>query len=1490
MAKKKLSLKPVQRGFATTSAAKKPVAPPPEPEASTERQDESQATASDIPASQNGAAPSGSDAPGKGIDAQADWDDEEAIERAALQSLVEKLHDKGEKEVSRIVKAIEYDRRLATSFPKLEINQNIRDRVLELALEEEKASLADPSKPSIETIPSAASPSENEKTLLRLFIAFHVLRKLGFSAERVEQCMLEGLKEGDGWEEALEWMWNNLSEDECLQRGEYAKRDEPSLVAEPQEVLIDVPAPEEPEESTTSTKQPILPPATDPSITSSTAPGSLFQSLDSAAPSDSDSDEDFDTNKINETWAKLSLELDSLRLAAGGGAVGKGKGKKGKGNGVILETPEMRSLKDRIGKVEKEYLFSRKDADVILRGLKSQRDAAALAAKLKGTALHDKAGIPANTPINGSTEIPQADTIVQPDIKDVFETVADDDDEDGGLFGGMLDEPAEPTPAEESSSNNTVIAIRSMPIPKQMSFAGTIPKNVLKSSLAKSAKQAVVTYARLSGASRAARAGLEIRWSATRRKVWKMEDIACDDMAEAENYVATLALSELSGEGEFVGVNWRTMPPSYRELWEELEVKRKEKEDAGKREVWAQVKAIYEKKAILPPVESKIDGSKTTATTTNAETTRVDEERPDRYVERLQTEFERRRNSSAYQTMLQQRNSLPIASFRDQIISTLDSSQIMVLSGETGCGKSTQLPSFILEDQLAKGKPCKIYVTEPRRISAISLAQRVSQELGDSAGQMGTNSSLVGYSIRLEAKVSAATRLAFVTNGIALRMLESGSSGGSKGTAFDEVTHIIVDEVHERSIESDFLLIVLKKLCQQRKDLKVVLMSATVDADKISSFFGGCPFLAVPGRTFPVQVNYLEDAIETSGWHIDESSPFAVRGRHFKPSSQMVEWNEEGAKSDSDPSDDEGSGTNTPSTSNPAKLSSARYSSATVSTVNLLDSRQIPYDLIVRLLEKICYEDTNLRPFSQATLVFMPGLAEIRKLNDMLGSHPAFGSRDFVVWPLHSSISSEGQSAVFDKPPDGVRKIVISTNIAETGVTIPDITCVIDSGKHREMRYDEKRQLSRLVETYIAQSNAKQRRGRAGRVQEGLAYHLFTKARHDTQLAEHPIPEMLRLSLQDLALRIKILKVPLGNTIESVLLQALDPPSSQNIQRAIASLVEVKALTTNEDITPMGRLLSKLPMDVHLGKFLLVAALFKCLDPALTIAATLNSKSPFVTPFGFESQAEAAKKGFAVGNSDFLTLANVFQSWRKASENPNFVRVFCKKNFVSQQNLQQIEELRQQLLAYLVDSSFVEATSAQRQEVSQARFSRGVRTRFVTVPEDLNVNGEDVQILGAAIASGLYPKLLSLDGANGGMKTIINQQPVAIHPSSVNRRVSKADFGTNYLAYFTLMQSKRLYAWETGPVDDRALVLLCGDNADFRISASSFHLDRKIRYNITPKTSLALKKLREQFAQAMTSRLRGRRLNETQEQWFELGLKCLSVGVWTEEELSVGVV
>lgn len=641
----------------------------------------------------------------------------------------------------------------------------------------------------------------------------------------------------------------------------------------------------------------------------------------------------------------------------------------------------MRRLRETIADIEKEYLFDRKQAgkcppdeheltpDAILKVLRTRSRADAVEARLR--------------------------QVVTPEVAD---TSGDSSDAEGDLFGGMLDEPSPASAAPVESSS--VMPLRSMAIPKTIAFSGNTPKSLLRRGLEATAW---TSYVKLSGHSRAVRVGLEVLWTTGRRRVWRMDEIACNDLAEAENYASTLALNELSGDRTIPAPNWRTMPPDYRQLWEELEQTRQEQEMTAKREHWAKIRTLHDRGSdVTPPtLPPRAEPPNKSEMPTAASPTPL---APD---EGLRSEFLRRQSSPSYQAMLAQRRTLPIATFRQQIIDTLAESQIVVLSGETGCGKSTQLPAYILEDQLSKGLPCKIYVTEPRRISAISLAQRVSQELGEKPGSVGSHDSLIGYSIRLEAKVSANTRLAFVTNGIALRMLESSSH-------LTHVTHIVVDEVHERSIESDFLLIVLKQLVQHRPDLKVILMSATLDADKISSFFGGCPTLSVPGRTFPVQVNYLEDAVELARYRIDESSPFAVRNRFAKAGAKQLDWKDD---SDADGDDD------------PAQLSSTRYSVDTVKTINLLDSRQIPYDLIMRLLETICIESPDHQSFSAAILIFMPGLAEIRKLNELLQAHGFFGSADFVIFPLHSSISSEGQGAVFDIPPPGIRKIVICTSL-----------------------------------------------------------------------------------------------------------------------------------------------------------------------------------------------------------------------------------------------------------------------------------------------------------------------------------------------------------------------------------------------------------------------------------------------------------------------------
>ncbi|KAJ7181792.1 P-loop containing nucleoside triphosphate hydrolase protein [Mycena crocata] len=1449
MAKKKKSqLKPVARGFATTSVPKKvvPVEEGAEVDSHAGSIDEEKPAIDDGP-NVNGVATQAAD----------DAFDPEQVEEQSLQNLVDKELPRVEKEISRVSKAIEIDRRFSKTLPRLELDSVFIDRVLNLALEFD--------------IGEALEESE-DKAIGKLGVTYGVLRRIGFTEDRVEEC-LRAIK-GVELDEAYEWLYLHCSEEE-LEDKSVSEPMEPRTPRTPRGPPMRTP------HTPRTPSQFLAHPPSFPAIATPTTPSRLDANAPTFVPSrnltplpsnesdhewehatikarilghidrdyySSDSGSDsLDTDDTNLEYAHLKLritELTSNRPA-----------------GDKTDSSQLQDLHARLMKVKNNYFFNEKDAEARYRVERDKADAIALQARLRGLS---------TSSVVQPKVVKKRPPSLQPQVQPLPATVTDIFDEDTGDSVGGLFEVLEDMPTTETTERGSIVNVRDMALPKH--WSGRTPKLLLAETVSKADRYAAISYTLLSGASRVKRAAVSIRWDGKKMDEWSMVDVACHDEGQAEQYIATIALHELtfpstnsftvaapSGGQTF----FRLLPAVFRDLWEELESARKNTTDGLNRGVWAKLRSIIEPKLEADP-KSNGKGAKRPAEVKHGSAPRTLAHVNELASEQIAAGFRARQASPAYQEMLTHRNLLPIAQYREDIIHTLENSQVLVLSGETGCGKSTQVPTFILEDQLSRGKPCKIYCTEPRRISAISLAQRVSRELGDAPNAVGTLASLVGYSIRLESNTSKNTRLAFVTNGIALRMLEGGSGQGGHGTAFDEITHIIIDEVHERTIESDFLLIVLKSLLQQRSELKVILMSATVDAEKLSEFFGNCPTLHVPGRTFPVDVHYLEDAIEYTQWEVTETSPYARRLHDkFYRAKNRPDWSEDIAAGEEDEDD--------PVHEN-VKLEK-RYSAKTTTTINLFDERLVPYDLIVRLLERICFEDTEYGLYSTAILVFMPGMGEIRRLNEMLAEHSSFGGDAFRIYPLHSTLSSENQGAVFDVPPPNIRKIVIATNIAETGITIPDITCVIDSGKHREMRFDEKRQISRLVETFVARSNAAQRRGRAGRVQRGLCFHLFTKVRHDTQLAEHPLPEMMRLSLSDLALRIKIMKVKLGTTIEDVLSRALDPPVSINVQRAIAMLVEVGALTSSEEITPMGRLLSKLPTDVHLGKFLLIATLFRCLDPALTIAAALNSKSPFVSPFGFEQEADRAKIAFRTENSDFLTIHNAFASWRRASANPTFVRKFCRINYLSQQNLQQIEELRQQFLGYLIDSAFIQVDKAFIRELTRARYGRS-RTRFVMVPPDLDLNPSNVVLLNAALTAGLYPKILSIDSSNGQMRTISNNQHASFHPSSVNFGRKPTDFGVNHLAYFTLMHSKKLYAWETGPVDDLAMLLLCGD-ADFKLVSNAAFIDRKIKFQVSPKCNIALKFLRSHLASILAQQFRSKPLTESQVLWSDIALSVL---------------
>jgi ATP-dependent RNA helicase DHX29 len=474
-------------------------------------------------------------------------------------------------------------------------------------------------------------------------------------------------------------------------------------------------------------------------------------------------------------------------------------------------------------------------------------------------------------------------------------------------------------------------------------------------------------------------------------------------------------------------------------------------------------------------------------------------------------------------------------------------------------------------------------------------------------------------------------------------------------------------------------MIIIRSLLLNNSQLKVVLMSATADAERFSSYFDRAPVLTIPGRTFPVEVKYLEDAVELTRHSWDG------RDREDEPNS-----------SEADADDNV--------TSNQSILATLHdYSAGTRNYILNLNEYQIDYGLIMKLILKISLT-VEYQKFSTAFLVFLPGIAEIRKLQNLILDNPLFADAGWLIHPLHSSIDINEQQAAFQLPPQNVRKIVLATNIAETGVTIPDITCVIDCGSHKEMRFDERRQVSRLVQSFISRANAKQRRGRAGRVQEGLCFHLFTKHRYDTKLAPQQTPEMLRLSLQDLIMRTKICN--LGD-IEETLSGALDPPSPKNIRRSIDAMIELGALTSNEELTSLGRQLAKLPLDARLGKLVLLSTVFGCVDMAVTVAAILSSKSPFSAPFGMRQRADAARISFAKGDSDLLTEYNAYQGWKSVCLNPSASETeFCRKNMLSTRNLLNIEDLKIQLLTSLVDAGFMALSSSERTAWNRYGFVR----------------------------------------------------------------------------------------------------------------------------------------------------------------------------------------
>jgi len=282
-------------------------------------------------------------------------------------------------------------------------------------------------------------------------------------------------------------------------------------------------------------------------------------------------------------------------------------------------------------------------------------------------------------------------------------------------------------------------------------------------------------------------------------------------------------------------------------------------------------------------------------------------------------------------------------------------------------------------------------------------------------------------------------------------------------------------------------------------------------------------------------------------------------------------------------------------------------------------------------------------------------------------------------------------------------------------------------------------------------------------------------------MAEQQTPELLRLSLQDLVMRVKI--IPGTQSIEQTLSQALDPPATKKVRLAIEALIEVGALTPAEELTPLGKQLSKLPLDAQLAKAALFGCIFGCADVAITIAALLSSRSPFIAPFGARQRADAAHLAFKRGDSDLLTAYNAYTAWRRVCQTKGESEFqFCQKNFLSSQNLSGIEDIKSQLLTSLIEAGFVSLDDEQRTALSRYRHSYRQRS-FVPVPASHNANNDNDLLVNSVVMWAFYPKLLVRDGK--GWRNVANNQSISLHPTSVNKGTTVA----KYLSYYSIMQS-----------------------------------------------------------------------------------------------------
>lgn len=565
---------------------------------------------------------------------------------------------------------------------------------------------------------------------------------------------------------------------------------------------------------------------------------------------------------------------------------------------------------------------------------------------------------------------------------------------------------------------------------------------------------------------------------------------------------------------------------------------------------------------------------------------------------------------------------LPIHRKKEEIVRAIQDHPVVIVSGETGSGKSTQIPKMCLE--AGRGIAGRIGCTQPRRIAAITIARRIAQELGEDLGGS------VGYKIRFSDRTGPDAYIKILTDGMLLAETQ-------QDRFLNEYNALIIDEAHERSLNIDFLLGILRSMLRKRRDLRVIVTSATLDTEKFSRAFDNAPVVEVTGRLFPVELEY----------HPPEEG-------HEDPEDETY------------------------------------------------------VDRAVQAVERIVYH----RPLGDI-LVFMPTEQDIRETCER------FEARNFPntrVLPLFARLPAAQQNRVFASRPG--RKIVVATNVAETSLTIPGIRYVVDTGLARIPRYLPSTRTTSLAVSPISRSSADQRKGRCGRVENGVCIRLYSEEDYERR-EEFTPPEILRSNLAEVILRMLSLRLGHMDTFPFV-----DRPSVRSVKDGFDVLTELDAITRDQDrvrLTPRGRLMARLPLDPRIARMMIEARQEGCDKEVGVIAAALGIQDPRQRPADRAAQADEAHQSFRDPESDFLTLLNLWGQYhraRKTLRTQSRMRAFCKEHFLSFARMREWWDVHEQITTILAEEALEFDTGSHamqaRDDSRYARIHRAILSGFLS--------------------------------------------------------------------------------------------------------------------------------------------------------------------------------